>query len=123
MAATLFSSIGLAAGGGLVYAFDKSTAPGKVILLLLFIGSIFSWSVMITKFRILRHAQRQRRSFLTSFRTDRHPLKLYTERARFDGTPIFSVYRAGCQELTYQLLGSAEVDETFRARLEGSRKI
>jgi len=123
MAVTLFSSLGLAAGGGLVYAFQQSTGPGRTILLLLFVGSIFSWSVMVTKFRVLRLAQQQRRSFLTSFRTDRNPLKLYTERAHFEGTPIFSVYRAGCRELTFQLLGSAEVDETFRARLDGARKI
>ena len=48
MAATSFlSPILLAAAnsssaGGLVYAFQESTLPGKVILLLLFIASIFS---------------------------------------------------------------------------------
>jgi biopolymer transport protein ExbB/TolQ len=36
---------------------------------------------------------------------------------------VFSVYRAGCQEMTFHLLGSAEVDETFRARLEIADKI
>ena len=60
MAATLLSSMGIAAGGGLVYAFQQSTAPGRTILLLLFVASIFSWSVMVTKFRILRLAQQQR---------------------------------------------------------------
>jgi len=111
------------AGGGLVFAFQQSTLPGRIILGLLFTASIFSWSVMVTKFRVLRRATRQRENFLHAFRAERQPLKLYTERARFEGTPIFSVYRAGCRELTFQLLGSAEVDDTFKARLESAIKI
>jgi biopolymer transport protein ExbB/TolQ len=124
LATILLSPTALAvAGGGLVFAFQQSTTPGRIILLLLFTASIFSWSVMVTKFRVLRRATRQRENFLHAFRADRQPLKLYTERARFEGTPIFSVYRAGCRELTFQLLGSAEVDDTFKARLESAIKI
>jgi biopolymer transport protein TolQ len=124
MAAPLLYTPLLAVGtNALVYSLQQSTAPAKTILLLLFMASVFSWTVMVTKFRILRHAQRQRRAFLAAFRTDRHPLKLYTEQASFGGSFVFSVYRAGCRELTFQLLGSAEVDDTFRARLEGARKI
>jgi len=124
MAATLFPTLFLAASdGGLVYAFEMSTLPGKTILLLLFFASIFSWTVMVTKFRVIRHAQRRRDQFLALFRTDRQPLRIYTDRARFEGAPVFAVYKAGCKELTYQLLGSAEVDETFRGRLDAATKI
>lgn len=129
MAATFFLShlYVLAAApsstGGLVFAFQESTAAGKLILLLLFVASIFSWTVMWTKFRMLRFAQNQKQNFLERFRSDRQPLTLYSERARFEGAPVFSVYRAGCKELTYQLLGATEVDETFRARLEIAPKI
>ncbi|MDQ3624261.1 MAG: MotA/TolQ/ExbB proton channel family protein, partial [Verrucomicrobiota bacterium] len=85
--------------------------------------SIFSWTVMITKFRVIRHAQRQRRLFLTHFRTDRLPLRLYEDRARFEGAPVFAIYTAGCRELAFQLLGSAEVDETFRGRVDIAPRI
>jgi biopolymer transport protein ExbB/TolQ len=78
---------------------------------------------MVTKFRTVRHAQRRRDQFLSLFRTDRQPLRIYTDRIRFDGAPLFAVYKAGCQELTFQLLGSAEVDETFRGRLETAPRI
>ncbi len=111
------------AGGGLVFAFEQSTLPGKTILLCLFIASIVAWTVMVAKLRVLRHAKRQRDLFLQHFRADRQPLKLYTERIRFDGTPMFAVYKAGCRELTYQLLGSSDVDETFRVRLETAPQI
>ena len=124
MSAMFFPALFLAASdGGLVYAFEMSTLPGKTILLLLFFASIFSWTVMVTKFRVIRHAQRRRDQFLTLFRTDRQPLRIYTDRARFEGAPVFAVYKAGCKELTYQLLGSAEVDETFRGRLDAATKI
>jgi biopolymer transport protein TolQ len=78
---------------------------------------------MVTKFRMIRRAQLQRDRFLELFRADRQPIHLFKERARFDGAPVFSIYKAGCRELCFQLLGSAEVDETFRARLESAPRI
>lgn len=113
----------LASGTGLVYAFEVSTFEGKAILILLFVGSIFSWTVMWTKFRMVRRAKHRAAQFLELFRGDRQPLRIYTERQRFEGAPVFAIYRAGCRELTYQMLGSADVDETFRARLETAPKI
>jgi biopolymer transport protein ExbB/TolQ len=116
--ASLIFSTNMLASGGLIFAFQNSTIPGKAVLFTLFIGSIFSWSVMITKMRVVHYAKKQARYFLELFRADRQPLRMYTSQARYDGTPIFSVYRAGCKELTLHLLGSPEVDETFRGRLE-----
>jgi len=78
---------------------------------------------MITKFRIIRLAQRRRTQFLSLFRTNRQPLRIYADRLRFPSAPLFAVYQAGCQELTFQLLGSAEVDETFRDRLLSAPRI
>src|SRR5246127_880839 len=113
----------LLAAGGLVFAFDHATVAGKVVLSLLAVGSIFSWSVMITKLRVVRFARKQNANFLAAFRQDRQPLRLFEKNARFHGSPVFNVYRAGCQEMTFHLLGSAEVDETFRARLGIAEKI
>src|SRR4030088_3355037 len=111
------------ASGGLVFAFDHATIAGKLILLLLAIGSIFSWSVMITKLRVVQFARKQNARFLAAFHQDRQPLRLFEKNARFPGSPVFSVYRARCQEMTFHLVGCAEVDETFRARLEIADKI
>src|SRR6185295_5679536 len=111
------------AASGIVFAFEHATVAGKMVLLLLAIGSIFSWSIMITKLRVIQFAKKQNLRFRAAFRQDRQPLRLFEKNARFAGSPNFNVYRAGCQELTFQLLGSAEVDETFRARLEIADKI
>ena len=113
----------LLASGGLFFAFEHATVAGKIVLLTLAIGSIFSWSVMITKMRVIRFARKQTTRFLAAFRQDRQPLRLFEKNARFRGAPVFNVYRAGCQEVSFQLLGSGEVDETFRARLGAAEKI
>src|SRR2546423_13259373 len=111
------------AAGGLVFSFEHSTVAGKAVLFILCVGSIFSWSVMVTKMRVIQFARKQTGRFLAAFRQDRQPLRLFEANVRFPGSPVFNVYRAGCQELTFHLLGSPELDETFRARLEIADKI
>lgn len=110
-------------GTGLYYAFTESTVEGKIILLTLFFASIFSWSVMVTKFRVLRFGQRQSERFSEVFHRDRQPLRLYESGVKYEGSPLYHIYDAGCAELCFQMLGSTEVDETFRARLEAAPKI
>jgi biopolymer transport protein TolQ len=111
------------AASGLIFAYQESTGPGKVVLLTLFLGSIFSWSVMITKLRQVHVAKKRGQAFLERFRDQRQPLRIYEDQTRFEGAPVFHVYKAGCRELTFHLLGSSEVDETFRARVEDAHKI
>ncbi len=57
------------------------------------------------------------------FRRDRQPLQIFEEGINFEGSPLDHIYQAGCRELCFQLLGSTEVDETFRARLEMAPRI
>ncbi len=109
--------------GGLIYAFDNCTLPGKLVLFSLFLASLLSWTVMWTKFRQLRRAQARREDFLQAFRGNRQPLSLYEAQELFRGTPVFAVYQDGCEELCLQMLGSAEVDDTFSARLETATPI
>jgi biopolymer transport protein ExbB/TolQ len=122
MAHLIFSTPFLA-DNGLIFALQHSTTPGKFVLVSLFLASTCSWAVMWTKMSVIRRANHQTRLFLDRFRSDRQPLRLYESKVRYDGTPIYSVYTAGCHELTFHMLGSPEVDETFRARLEDSPKI
>ncbi len=118
MAISSFYILAADQSGGLIYAFEHCTLPGKLVLLALFFASLLSWTVMWTKFRQLRRSQARREDFLSAFRGNRQPLNLYEAQELFRGTPVFSVYQDGCEELCLQMLGSAEVDETFAARLE-----
>ncbi|MDX6765345.1 MAG: MotA/TolQ/ExbB proton channel family protein [Candidatus Methylacidiphilales bacterium] len=108
---------------GLVYAWNASTIEGKVIIFLLVIGSAFSWSVMATKFVFVRQARRDNRLFLRRYRDSRHPLELFEKQAPFGASPLAAVYQNGCRELSFHLLGSSVVDETYSARLIGAPKI
>jgi len=117
------SPLSFIAAGGLLFAFEHATIAGKLVLLLLAIASIFSWSVMLTKLRLIQFARKQNARFLAAFRQDRQPLRLFEKNARFPGSPNFNVYLAGCHEMAFHLLGSPEVDDTFRARLEVADKI
>jgi len=110
-------------GSGIVYAFLESTIEGKAVLLTLFLGSIFSWSVMITKIRVLSFAGKQSDRFMALFRRDREPLAIFESGIEFEGSPLFEIYRAGCEELCFQVLGSTEVDETFTSRLKYAERI
>ena len=103
------------ATGGLTFALEHSTIAGKIVLALLAVVSVFSWSIMITKLRVVQFARKQTARFRASFRKDRQPLRLFENRAHFPGAPLFNVYQAGCEEMTFHLLGSSEVDETFKA--------
>jgi biopolymer transport protein ExbB/TolQ len=116
-------SLQVIAAGGLSFALEHATVAGKLVLAVLLIGSVFSWSVMITKMRVVRFARKQTSRFRSAFRKDRQPLRLFENHVRFPGAPLFNVYRAGCEEMAFHLTGSAEVDETFRARLEVAEKI
>jgi len=112
-----------AQSGGILYAFTEATLEGKLVLATLFIASIFSWSVMVTKIRVVRIARRRNEEFLEQFRSDRNPLRIYESQLRFDGSPLYAIYRAGCRELTFHLMGASEVDDTFWARLDIAERI
>jgi biopolymer transport protein ExbB/TolQ len=117
------SLIALPLGEGLVYSFLEATIEGKIVLLVLFLCSIFSWSVMVTKIRYLNFAKRQSERFSALFRRDRAPLRIYEQGIRFEGSPLYDIYKAGCAELCFQLLGSSDIDQTFHGRLEAAERI
>ena len=59
----------LLAAGGFLFAFDHATIAGKLVLSLLAVVSIFSWSIMITKLRVIRFARQQNARFLRGIST------------------------------------------------------
>ena len=87
----ILSIMSLLLGSGIVYAFLESTIEGKIVLLVLFVGSIFSWSVMITKIRELNFAKSQSERFMTLFRRDREPLNIFETGLEFEGSPLYEI--------------------------------
>jgi biopolymer transport protein TolQ len=108
---------------GILYAFWHSNAAGQVVIALLVFGSIFSWTVMVSKLTMVSRARRETNRLLRRFRTARKPLAIYQSREAYPGSPAYAVYLAGCRELTFHLLGTTEIDDTFSSRLAEADKI
>ncbi len=96
------------------FSFKQSNVPGKVIVLLLFVGSIYAWSIMVTKYMDLRRARDLSYRFLQAFRKEVNPVTLYLRRQKYAGSPLYSVYEQGCLALGTELENiGTNTDELF----------
>ena len=80
-------------------AFGASNMPGKVIILILAVGSIMAWTIMVTKARELSRAKKEGAEFIKAYRREGHPLALFLKRQKHDQTPSYSVYVKACNKL------------------------
>ena len=104
------------------FAFSESNLAGQVIVILLFVGSIFAWSIMLTKMRDLRRAAALGRRFCRSYREDENPLALHGEAEPFRGCPQFAIYSVVCDQLAAELeeRGAAFDDYAEEGRAAGA---
>ena len=84
-------------------AFSDSTAPGKIIVWVLILGSAGAWTIMITKGWQLHCADRVTDEFLDAFRTERNPTALFTRHEQYPGSPLNIIYTEGCKALCGEL--------------------
>lgn len=101
------------ATSGLPYALNAATPAGKGILIILFILSIISWSVMFTKFRQVHVAERQGADFLKALRAEEHFADIFKKGRLWRDCPLFELYMAGCQGIQ----GSTATDDKLKVRL------
>jgi biopolymer transport protein TolQ len=90
------------AAGGILYIFGQADWPGKIIVLILCLGSAFTWSVMLTKWQQLRRARGSGESFLAQFRRERDPLHLFINNYEIAECPLYNIYRMGAEEVSAQ---------------------
>jgi biopolymer transport protein ExbB/TolQ len=91
------------ASGALQFAFEKATTEGKITICVLFLLSMFSWTIIITKFRQLYIARTAARKFFTAYAATRDPLDIQKRGEAFAGAPAFHLYERGTEELAYHL--------------------
>jgi len=84
------------------FAIEKATPEGKTTICVLFLLSMFSWTVIITKFRQLWIARRTSRRFYEAYAATRDPLDVHKRGEEFDGAPAYRLYARGAEELAYQ---------------------
>ena len=91
------------ASGALQFAFEKATPEGKTTIGVLFLLSMFSWTIIITKFRQLWIARRASKRFYAAYAATRDPLDIHKQGKEFAGAPAFQLYTRGAEEITYHL--------------------
>ena len=87
------------------YAIANATPEGKATFFVLLILSLFSWTIIITKFRQLVIASQATKKFMAAYATTRDPLDIQRkgEDKSFEGAPAYQLYIRGADELAYQL--------------------
>jgi biopolymer transport protein ExbB/TolQ len=73
---------------------------GVIIILILFSGSIYIWSLMFTKFMALKSARENSAVFLRCYRALEHPAELFLDKSgRRISSPLLAVYDQACASL------------------------
>ncbi len=108
---------------GFTFAFDQSSAAGIAICLVLVILSSFSWSVMVTKFLVVRRVRKQNAQFLDAYRGRQNPLQLWQDGEAESDAPVAHLYRAGSRELAFHLAGIRDGDTDVAAKLENAGQL
>lgn len=90
-------------GSELLYIWDKSTPEAKIIIVLLVVFSIFSWSIMVAKAVQMRRANKLNRLFDGEFRKQKSVMEVYDRRVDVNDCPLFVVYQEGCKEVDTRL--------------------
>jgi len=86
-----------------VYAIENATTEGKITVIVLLLLSLFSWTVIITKFRQLTIARRATKKFMAAYSSTRDPLDIKKRGEEFDGAPAYALYERGAEEVLYHL--------------------
>ena len=97
----------------------QSGMVGKIIVLILVVGSMLVWYVLAEKSVSMRKAAAASRRFLTAYRKSKRdghsPEELFRQGQRFAGSPVYKVYNKCCRALGMQLNPHAQnPDELFR---------
>lgn len=97
-------------GNGFLSSVGQSGALGKLIVVLLFAVSIYSWAVIFFKSGALRKARRSSVVFLKKFRDAPDDMVgHYSDRKEFGPSPFAAVFQAGLAELALIMRGGGRV--------------
>jgi biopolymer transport protein ExbB/TolQ len=106
------------AANAAVYAIENATPEGKITVLVLLVLSLFSWTIILTKFRQLQIARKATKRFFEAYASTRDPLDIQRKGEEFDGAPAYQLYIRGADELAYQLKNNPVPVRTI-SRLSG----
>jgi biopolymer transport protein TolQ len=71
----------------------------KLVLLILLLFSVFSWAIIIVKYRVYRTAERESKIFLDHFWSSRNFSKAFMEAKRLVRSPVAAMFKSGYVDL------------------------
>lgn len=86
------------ATSGAYYAFQQSDSVGKGVVVLLFFGSILTWTIMVEKGISLFRAQKASERFFRLFREKNSLFTIHRDATR-NISPVARVYESGAEQL------------------------
>lgn len=103
------------ASAAVFYAFKQSDSFACVIVFLLFLLSIYGWTIMVDKGLAIRRARRGTNRLVKAFRDAATPMELALEIERHVG-PLAHIYQAGIDELVDILNIDPQLIDTYCRR-------
>ena len=100
-----------AAASDTFYVWNQAGAPGKAIIILLGLLSIFVWTVMLQKGLQTRKARKLNRLFVDEFNHHDGVLVIHDRDIHVEGCPLFNLYDNGCKDLLSRLKNSGNEGE------------
>ncbi len=91
------------AANAAVYAIKNATTEGQVTVIVLVLLSLFSWTIILSKFRQLLIARQATKKFFEAYNATRDPLDIQRKGETFEGAPAYQLYVRGADELAYHL--------------------
>lgn len=94
---TMVTEMGLAKGlrADVLELALHAGAVVKLVLIILLIFSVFSWAIIIVKFRVFRLAEKESKVFLSRFWASKDFSRLFMEAKRLSHSPIAALFRCG----------------------------
>src|ERR1700688_2247961 len=89
-------------GGEIVDMISNSGAVAKLVLLFLLAFSLISWSIILTKWSLLRRARMQSGRFVRAFRKAQRLQDIAAVADQFKPSPLVGVFEGGYEEFKRQ---------------------
>src|SRR6516225_8555853 len=110
----------LLAANAFQFVIEKATTEGKITIGTLLVLSMFSWTIIITKFRQLWIARKASKKFFEAYASTRDPLDIHKKGEEFQGAPAYQLYARGSEEVAYHLKNNpVELKEVVAVRSAG----
>src|SRR5439155_25027739 len=107
------SILGLVIGGEIFYLIRQTGAVAQVVLVILLIFSIMSWSVILTKWSSIKRARTQSGRFLRAFRKAQRLQDIAAVSEQFKPSPLVAVFDNAYDE--YRRQGEGNINAVQRA--------